>query len=45
MEGRKISRRKFLTMMAGASSAMALSGCASVEHHAGMGWMPNQYRA
>ena len=43
MEGRKISRRKFLTMMAGASSAMALSGCASVEHHAGMGWMPNQY--
>ena len=44
MEERHISRRKFLALMAVATSTMALSGCSPVENKAGKGWLPTQYR-
>ena len=42
-----LSRRKFLTLMAGTSlvgAAATMTGCSPVSDPSGTGWLPNQYR-
>ena len=41
----KLSRRKFISLMAGscAVGAVTLSGCSPVSDPSGTGWLPNQY--
>lgn len=43
MQEKNMTRRKFLGLMAGVSSAAALTGCSAVEDNAGTGWLPTQY--
>lgn len=43
----KISRRKFLSVLAGTGAvgaAATLTGCSPVADNSGKGWLPNQYR-
>ena len=47
LENKTMSRRRFLSVMAGAGAvgaAATMTGCAPVADHSGKGWLPNQYR-
>ncbi len=47
VENKGMSRRRFLTVMAGAGAvgaAVAVTGCSPVSDPSGTGWLPNQYR-
>ena len=48
VESKGISRRRFLSVMAGAGvvgAAATMTGCSPVSDPAGKGWLPNQYRS
>lgn len=47
LENKGMSRRRFLSVMAGAGvvgAAATMTGCAPVSDPSGTGWLPNQYR-
>ena len=48
LENKGMSRRRFLSVMAGAGAvgaAATMTGCRPVHDPAGTGWLPNQYRS
>ena len=48
VENKGISRRRFLSVMAGAGvvgATATMIGCSPVSDPSGTGWLPNQYRS